>query len=140
MGCKCGETLGICNSCPPPSCGCEGLVTDEVCVNGTWYMQYYPNGDYDNINSYVEFSFGYVVGTNTTSATNIVTGSMEWYFGLNTSPIYFGTSLPSGGTIVASGNAQNCFCDALNFGYDDCPFSGPVCDNGGFPQNAYSWS
>jgi|LauGreDrversion4_2_1035121.scaffolds.fasta_scaffold751284_1 hypothetical protein len=131
MGCKCGDTCfcGICTCNVCDSCGCFSMVSDECCLNGSYYVL--VEGTFNN---YVEFSFGYVLGTDTSSDSDIAAGVMAWYYGdsADTSVMY--NYLPSGGCIVASGSASNCSCSALNFGYADCPFYDP-CDGGKYPEN-----
>jgi hypothetical protein len=135
MGCKCGQTcvLGICccNTCPPATCGCEGdIVSDECCLNQDYYA--YLSG---TANGYVKFSFGYVLGTDTSSSNDIASGVLQWYFSgstVDTSTLY--SSLPSGGCLVDSGSASNCCCSSLDFQYGTCPFYNG-CNGGQWPEN-----
>ena len=64
MGCKYGSCGLVCCCCPPasspPWCGCqEDSYDDEACINAVWYW-YNPD-----LAQYLEFSFGYVVITET---------------------------------------------------------------------------
>lgn len=134
MGCECGQTCvcGICccNTCPPPSCGCEGdLVSDECCLNSCYYALVEGTS-----NNYVEFCFGYVLGTDSSSQDYIASGVISWYFGDNADTSVLYTSLPSGGCVVASSSATNCACSALDFGYGNCPFY-DSCNGGTWPEN-----
>ncbi len=140
MGCNCkcggGSFCGICCCNVCDSCGCLDMVSDECCLNGSYYALVEGTN-----NHYVEFSFGYVLGTDVNSKDSnndsyVASGVINWYFGtsIDTSAMY--NSLPSGGCIVASGSAYNCSCSTLDFGYDDCPFYDP-CDGGKYPENPY---
>jgi hypothetical protein len=132
MCCFCCPNCCWCDicSCGACDCGCEGdVVTDECCLNNNYYALVEGTN-----NSYVEFGFGYVLGTDSPNSTYIAQGVISWYFGNNADASTIYTALPSGGCIVASAVATNCACSALDFGYGDCPFY-DSCNGGKWPEN-----
>lgn len=127
--CVCGCTcwFGVC-SCNPCNCGCEGdVVSDECCLNTCYYCQVDGTS-----NSYVEFCFGYVLGTDSSDVEYMVQGVMYWYYGGNCNVNTVTTDLPSGACVVTKASAVNCVCSALDFQSGANPFY-DSCNGGYWP-------
>ena len=121
-----------------PKCGCgEPVLSDEVCLNSTYYMYNILVPGYSV--SWVEFSFGYVIGTTPNlSKSGHASSVIAWYYNLSTiGPI---TTTKPAGVGWSGGSAKNCFLnvDIFNNVPTFSSYLNLSCDES-WPENKYTY-
>lgn len=154
--CGCPETCfcDICScTCPPPMCGCLDIVSNEVCLNDTYYQLYVGPNSTDT--TYCAFSFGYVLVSDSNNPGYAAQNTMTWYYqgsgfpNLTQGDVYTLPSMPvKTFQQVYYATAFNCYLDYNSFEHGTPPtgespfYDGTSCGGSGFvfPEHAMCYN
>lgn len=132
-----GTCFQTCDACPP-NCGCENTLSDEVCMDATWYIPNFSGEskytDYD----YFAIKFEHSIAVASSSDSDTAYNALSWYYGLDyDSPSDVTTTPPSGKTILNATTFQNAFINFTNPIIWCTAISTVSCTPYAWPENPY---